>query len=180
VVSALTIPGVAFAGDGPWTASKSSGCSSVISPHAGGGSGVARLTYDAYRASTRKYVIQYAYSSVDSFKDCWSGYSIDPYKITVIQQFQFNGTSLSCSGGIDASFPREIGISVSCTVSGSTVIEKISTTCSTWQSSCRIDTGYLEVLAASGSSFYNYVYAKTSAYVHDQYGNVANWSTPWI
>jgi hypothetical protein len=178
--AAILIPGVAYAGDGPWRVNRASPCSVAISPHTGGGQGWAHLDYDAYRASTRKYVIEYGDAWADSFIDCISGYPYNPYKITISLQFRFDGTSLSCGGGIDVSFPRSAGLSFSCSVSGTRVIEKISTTCTTRRPSCRIDQGYLEVLNSPGDAFANYVYAQATATVRNEDGDVTTWSTGWV
>ena len=181
VTAAVLIPAVAaYAGDGPWRDNRASPCSVAISPHAGGGQGWLHLDYDAHQASTRKYVIDYGKAWVDSFIDCRSGDPYTPYKITIALQFQFDGSSLSCSGGIDASFPRSVGLSVSCTVSGTKVTEKISTMCTTRRTSCRIDQGYLEVLNGSGDAFANYVLGRATATVKDDTGNLVTWSTAWL
>ncbi|MFY1636676.1 hypothetical protein ACN27F_25940 [Solwaraspora sp. WMMB335] len=170
----------AHAGDGPWSQSMSSPCSSAISGKTGGGYGYARLTYDADRLTTRRYLIEYANSRADSFAQCAQSVAVSPYQISITLQFQFNGTSLSCTGGIDASFPRNAGVSYSCTGSGSTVTESMSTTCSTFSSSCRIDLGYFEVLAPAGASFANYVLSRTRVTVTNSSGNAVTWGTGWI
>jgi hypothetical protein len=177
-LAALAVPGAAFAGT--WSTSKSSPCSSVISASSGGGMGYARLKYTAHRATTRKYIIEAARSTANSFQTCAQGNAVLPYRITVTQQFQFHGSSLSCTGGINASFPRSAGISFSCTGSGSTVTETLSTTCAIREAQCLIDQGYMEIIAPSGSSFANYVLAKTGVVVRNSTGNAVSWSTAFI
>ncbi len=164
--------------NGPWYHSTSSPCSNAISGSSGGGYGWARHNYDAHRASTRRYVIEYSRNWANDFRTCAQDYSISPYRITVSAQFQFDGTSLACTGGIDASF-KDAGLSASCTASGSTVTETVTATCARYSSSCRIDLGYLEVLAPSGGSFYNYVLGRTRATVTNSSGNPVSWGTPY-
>jgi hypothetical protein len=181
VLSLTVAPSPAFAGDGPWENHWWSACSNAISYHNGGGAGIAHIIYDAHRSTTRRYVIDWGSSWVDSFQQCTEpNAQVSPYQITITQQFQFQGSSLSCTGGIDASFPRSVGVSISCTSSGSTVTESISATCTTWASHCNIDTGHLEVVAASGSSFYNWVLARTYVVVINTNGTPIQWGTDWV
>ena len=177
-LAALAVPGVAFAGT--WSTSKSSPCSSVISGSTAGGLGYARLKYTAHRSTTRKYIIEAAKSTANDFQTCAQGNAVLPYRITVTQQFQFHGSALTCTGGINASFPRSAGISFACTGSGSTVTETLSTTCAVRESQCLIDQGYMEIIAPSGASFSDYVLAKTGVVVKNSSGNALSWSTPFI
>jgi hypothetical protein len=163
--------------NGPWYHSTTSPCSNAISGRNGGGYGWAHHRYDAYRASTRRYVIEYSRNWADNFRQCAQDTSVSPYRITVSVQFQFDGTALSCTGGIDLSF-KSAGLNASCTASGTTVTETVSATCAVNSSSCRIEIGYLEVLAPSGSSFANYVFSKTRVVVTNSTGNVVLWETP--
>jgi hypothetical protein len=180
LVAAVAPAAAAYAGDGPWSQNKSSPCSNAISGKTGGGYGYAHLDYDADRLTTRRYLIEYAHSTAYGFAQCAQSVAVSPYQISVTLQFQFNGTALSCTGGIDVSFPRNAGVSYSCTGSGSTVTETMSTTCTTFSSTCRIDLGYFEVLAPSGASFANYVLSRTRVTVTNSSGNAVTWGTAWI
>jgi hypothetical protein len=182
LVMALVPAGPSFAhGDpvnGPWYHSTSSPCSHAISGSSAGGYGWAHHNYDAHRASARRYVIDYSHNWADGFRTCAQDYSVSPYRISVTSQFQFDGTALACTGGIDASF-RELGLSASCTASGSTVTESLTATCATYRSSCHIDLGYLEVLAPSGGSFLPYVFSRTRVTVVNSSGEPVRWGTPY-
>lgn len=179
MVAAVAPPAAAHAGDGPWGDTKSSPCDGAISSKAGGGHGYATYTYDARRLTTRRYLIEYARSSAYGFEQCAQGVAVTPYLTSVTLQFQFNGTSLSCSNGIDASFPRQVGVSYSCTGSGATVTESLTSTCQTYSSSCHVNVGYLEVLAPAGASFANYVLTRNKVTVTNTNGDSVTWSTAW-
>jgi hypothetical protein len=178
VVGAVVPATAAFAGE--WSDTKTSTCSTAISSKSGGGRGAATIHYNAYRASSRKFVVNWADSYVNNFWVCVGDYQVTPYKIKVTQQFRFEGTSLSCSGGFDVSYPGGVGIDYSCTVSGDTVTLTTSATCAIYSSSCRIDQGYMEVLANSGASFGPYIWARTTARVENSSGVPAIWSTSWV
>jgi hypothetical protein len=75
---------------------------------------------------------------------------------------------------------RSAGLNASCTISGLTVIESVSTTCPVYSSSCGVEFGYLEVLGPSGGAFYNDVQAHTRVTVTNSSGNPPlTWGTPY-
>jgi hypothetical protein len=155
------------------------GCTWALSNGSYTGYGIAHLDYDAHRANIHNYIIEHSYAKAYGFADCGPhGYGVTPYQTTVQLKFQFNGTSLSCTGGVDAGFPRNVGVSYSCTGSGSTVRETMSSTCY-WQSSCSVGTGYMSIIVPSGATFYYYVLAQTKVTVVNTAGDSYWWTTDW-
>jgi hypothetical protein len=164
---------------GEWSASRWSGCTQAISTRNGGGTGLANIHYNAYRSTTRKYVINFAYSWADNFWVCLGDYQVSPYRTTVTQEFRFDGTSLSCSDGFSISYPPGFSFSHSCTATGSTLTVKFSNTCA-WAYDCHVDLGYFEVLADYSGYFYNYVNAETIVTVMNSNGYPFTWATGYV
>jgi len=172
-------PAAALAAD-PWYTKKASPCSNAISSHRSGGLGWAHLQYTAHRASTRKYVIDYATSWAGNFEVCATEHATTPYRITVTQELRFSGSSLDCDLGIEASFPKGGGVSVTCSDTGTTATVNITTTCAVRKSSCKLERGYTEVLAEGNSRFNNGVNARTEVIVRNAEGDTVAWNTKYI
>lgn len=164
---------------GEWSTQRTSACTYAISGKTGGGQGTAYLHYNAYRATTRDYVINFADSWADNFWVCNGDYQVQPYATTVVQEFKFDGTSLSCTDGFSISLPPGVSFSHSCTSTGSTLDVKFQTTCY-WASSCSVSLGYFEILADYSGYLYNYVNTRTIVTVVNTGGTSYTWATSYV